>query len=432
MEFPGERALRPCLGAVLVIMTGRDGPPTRMARVLSLRPLVFVGLISYSLYLWHWPIIVLMKYWTGDGLSALQSALAIAVSLAAASLSWRFVERPFRAPKVAQVTRTLVRAGAATAAMAGVGALGIVVAGETGMHGFYGSEISALQRDARPIEAGGDCVNLRRAEAVARNCLIGAPDAAPTVALVGDSFAGSLMAAVDAAFRAHHLSALPYIWYSCPSIVGTSRTEAAAWAPGFVTDCRAYVAATMAEIEADPRIRFVIFSNNYDWYLNRVSSINGEPILTVDGEAATGERNAAAIGEKILATVGRLAGAGKTVLFVGASPTCHVRHGARARLRARMKGAVPEDAVLSPEECRDATAQIGRRAQTALGERFVYLDVLRFFLGERQDGKACLMVAAGVPRTTDGSHLTSAISNAIAVSLSKEIRRGDAAGLVTD
>jgi len=55
--FPGAAALSPCLGAALIIAAGRSGP-SLVGQCLSFTPLVFVGMISYSLYLWHWPMIV--------------------------------------------------------------------------------------------------------------------------------------------------------------------------------------------------------------------------------------------------------------------------------------------------------------------------------------------------------------------------------------
>lgn len=58
--FPGFSALLPTVGAALVIGSGLSGP-TFVKRLLSLRPVVFVGLISYSLYLWHWPVIVFQR-----------------------------------------------------------------------------------------------------------------------------------------------------------------------------------------------------------------------------------------------------------------------------------------------------------------------------------------------------------------------------------
>src|SRR5262249_30508463 len=150
-----------------------------------------------------------------------------------------------------------------------------IAGGEAAMERVYGREIASLQRDARPIEARADCVNLGKAALVAGRCAIGAREGPPSVALIGDSVAGSLMPALDRALAQAGLSALPFIWYSCPSILGASRSEAAAWAPGFVRDCRAYVERSIAEIGADPSLRFVVMANNYDWYLNRVSTVNG-------------------------------------------------------------------------------------------------------------------------------------------------------------
>jgi peptidoglycan/LPS O-acetylase OafA/YrhL len=108
--FPGFYALIPCVGSALIIGAGEVGSSV-VSKVLSLRPIVFVGLISYSLYLWHWPIIVLNDLGFSVNLSGVvpnkwalvllsptgKKALEILLSFALATLSWRFVERPFRA-----------------------------------------------------------------------------------------------------------------------------------------------------------------------------------------------------------------------------------------------------------------------------------------------------------------------------------------------
>jgi peptidoglycan/LPS O-acetylase OafA/YrhL len=94
--FPGINSISPVLGAALVILTGRNGP-TPVARVLSLRPVVRIGLISYSLYLWHWPIWVLSGEFTWfDRQQAWPKLALVALSVLLAWASWRFVEAPFR------------------------------------------------------------------------------------------------------------------------------------------------------------------------------------------------------------------------------------------------------------------------------------------------------------------------------------------------
>ncbi len=99
MPFPGLAALAPCVGAALLIHTGKDAS-LLTAQALSLGPVRFIGLISYSLYLWHWPVAVISRYaafWYGWDPDLKAHKLAVlALSFAAAVLSWHFVERPFR------------------------------------------------------------------------------------------------------------------------------------------------------------------------------------------------------------------------------------------------------------------------------------------------------------------------------------------------
>lgn len=94
--FPGHQALFPVMGTVLVIaFTSHER--SMVGACLSARPLVFVGKISYSLYLWHWPIIVLWRLHSMEPVSSPRHAIPIfLVSFTAATLSYFFVERPFR------------------------------------------------------------------------------------------------------------------------------------------------------------------------------------------------------------------------------------------------------------------------------------------------------------------------------------------------
>lgn len=97
--FPGMAAIGPCLGAALIIWANQhdgEGRLTWSGKLLSLKPVVFVGLISYSLYLWHWPFFAYARYNSVDHLPlATRLALTAAGSLFAV-LSWKFVETPFR------------------------------------------------------------------------------------------------------------------------------------------------------------------------------------------------------------------------------------------------------------------------------------------------------------------------------------------------
>jgi peptidoglycan/LPS O-acetylase OafA/YrhL len=95
--FPGLSALPPVIGCALVIHS-ESSFRTRVGALLSLKPIVFIGLISYSLYLWHWPVFALTSYVLMRPLTLAETVICIAAAVLLAALSWRFVERPFRKP----------------------------------------------------------------------------------------------------------------------------------------------------------------------------------------------------------------------------------------------------------------------------------------------------------------------------------------------
>lgn len=103
--FPAPGALLPCLGAALLIAYGQTAAT---ARLLGLAPVLWIGRVSYSLYLWHWPIIFFYRSTHGVALTPRDSALLVAMSLAAAFASYFLVERPFlRGLRHAAPVRTL-------------------------------------------------------------------------------------------------------------------------------------------------------------------------------------------------------------------------------------------------------------------------------------------------------------------------------------
>jgi len=94
--FPGLNAFWPCLGAVLLILSGKEkGSKGLINNVLEFRGIVFLGLLSYSMYLWHWPIIVFIKY-LGFELTLPIVLMAISATIILSYFSWKFVEQPFR------------------------------------------------------------------------------------------------------------------------------------------------------------------------------------------------------------------------------------------------------------------------------------------------------------------------------------------------
>ncbi len=122
--FPGTAALLPTLGAALVIVAGCSGAGRGCGRLLSTRPMRAIGRISYSWYLWHWPVLVLTPLAVGHPLG-LPARLAAALAAAGlAWLTWRYLENPVRfSPAVRTSPRRSLAVGAvATVLAAAVGA----------------------------------------------------------------------------------------------------------------------------------------------------------------------------------------------------------------------------------------------------------------------------------------------------------------------
>ncbi|WP_431230981.1 acyltransferase family protein [Mycolicibacterium psychrotolerans] len=153
--YPGWAAVLPTLGALLVIGAGCATPEQGCGRLLKVRPIQWLGRISYSLYLWHWPLL-LMALWavapvTGHALYL--GAAAIVLSVVLAALTLRFVENPLRyASKIRNSpSRSLAVGGIATAVAVCVG-FALQVPNPVGS----GAPAAALAVTSTPIPPGAD------------------------------------------------------------------------------------------------------------------------------------------------------------------------------------------------------------------------------------------------------------------------------------
>jgi peptidoglycan/LPS O-acetylase OafA/YrhL len=118
---PRLAALAPCVGTALVIWaTGQSR--VRVGAWLANRLLVFVGLVSYSLYLWHWPIFAFSNYWALAPSSPGHQLVLIACAFVLSVLSWWFVETPFRQRRWCVSRRSILT-------LAGVGLVTVFMAG---------------------------------------------------------------------------------------------------------------------------------------------------------------------------------------------------------------------------------------------------------------------------------------------------------------
>ena len=125
--FPGFRALLPCVGAVLVLHSGQE-VQTLTARLLGATPLRLIGAVSYSLYLWHWPVLALYNV-RHPQMPWRDRLLLLAFTVAASILSYRYVERPFRQKPYRHGSRAALGFAALGMTFIAALAIGVPVAG---------------------------------------------------------------------------------------------------------------------------------------------------------------------------------------------------------------------------------------------------------------------------------------------------------------
>ncbi len=193
------------IGSTLVIASS-EGGVSAIGRLLSLRPVVFIGLISYSLYLWHWPLIVFQR--TDQLLlpdsSGVAAKLALVVlSVGIAFLSWKFVEMPFRRARTA--SKSMVFGIASMATASAVALCGVVLFVNGAPFRFPERVVaiaSYLAYDPSQAFRSGQCyLATNRHQLDIETCMTPDPKR-PNYLLVGDSHAAHLWSGLSAAMPA--------------------------------------------------------------------------------------------------------------------------------------------------------------------------------------------------------------------------------------
>lgn len=194
--FPGLAAAAPCLATAILLMVGGAGP-NLVKSALENRFLVFVGLISYSLYLLHWPVLVFMRLRLAQTeLEADTAALGVILTFLLAIVVWYFVEQPFRNKR--WLGRPAILRLSAGSIAAGVVASSAVSCAD-GLPGRVAPKALALERASEDVDLlARSCI----AEIGDPACEFGAQDSTPvTFALWGDSHAAMLRPAIEEAMR---------------------------------------------------------------------------------------------------------------------------------------------------------------------------------------------------------------------------------------
>jgi peptidoglycan/LPS O-acetylase OafA/YrhL len=276
--IPGYAALAPCVGVALLLHFARS-QKNFVTRLLSLRPCTFVGKISYSLYLWHWPLIVLVLRYdfvsqSGLGIKCLVLAAAFALSV----VTWRLVEQPFR--QRSRIPRRTVFASAVcvTALFAIAGSWAKTSDGWPQRYPglalvALGPQLQREQSDTAwaDFEDHNDCFAPDLASWARDRCWLNAGGDSNAL-LWGDSFAHNYIYGLfrNASAPWHVLA---YTSPQCPPVIGyeaASRPQCAA------------INRSVTSIIKDYDIKTVILAANWQSYVSRRKMTYGDIARTIN------------------------------------------------------------------------------------------------------------------------------------------------------
>lgn len=253
--FPGAAALLPCVGAGLIIWSGSGD--SLVSRALSCKPLVFLGLISYSLYLWHWPLIVFVRAIAAAPLDSYQQSGLAALSLVLAAGTWRYVETPFRRRgRDGFSSRTVFWSGGiGGAALAALAGSIFLVNGLPARFPREVQRIAAATADRSPLRK--TChFHGTFADTFDQTCVLGA-GVPPKIIVYGDSHGAELSAALGRLAKSRNASIRQITSSACPPVLGYSSS--------FRPLCAQYNAAIVKSLAAVPPSTIILAANALGW-----------------------------------------------------------------------------------------------------------------------------------------------------------------------
>ena len=223
--FPHPYATIPCAATAILLLVGRTQAAAAF-RLLSLRPLVFTGKISYSLYLWHAPVLAFVQYYAIRDLSVAARCGVFVAVYAISVLSWLWVETPIRQKVVLGSDRSFLLIALAMSLV--TCAAGALLWGSDGLPWRFAPDIQVLTQPDDLPQDSELCMNLPLQNIAAGElCRVGpSRPGSKTVVVWGDSHAGVLIPVVEQLARSHDLE----VWFagrtSCRPLRGVAAPSA--------------------------------------------------------------------------------------------------------------------------------------------------------------------------------------------------------------
>ena len=390
-EWPGPWTLMPVVGTVLLISAGPDAWVNRT--VLANRPMVWIGLISYPLYLWHWPLLAFVRLIQPGDTSAVLIWGAVALSFALAFLTYKLIEYPIRTGTLFSGNRSL----ALVAMLALIGMLGNAASlGKIPVR-LDNPRIQAIQAAISDWNYPGGGLNMMGAMRV--NTV---PGSADTVLFAGDSHMEQYWPRID--FLVRSSAGMPTALFiterACPTLPGVGRVE--------VSACATLYSRIMKQAES-PGVKTVVLNSYWDDFFRR------RLLFRLDDKKKTpielGTPQADSLFSTFETDLRKLVSAGKKVFVVLTIPIgANDEFNPRAWLPSRLhpNSAVHVEPTISKQEYLLRTAPVLSRVRT-LAERAgaTVLDPVEYLCPAETCPK---MDSAGNPLYMDGRHLRASVA----------------------
>ena len=245
--FPGTAALAPVIATVLLLASRSNWPPI-LNVVAKSWATQWLGAISYPLYLWHWPVLVIPAIYLGEELNTLQVIALLSLTVALAGLTHKFVEAPLRDAKIQQ--RSVFKAAAlATSVSVIIGGLTFVqhsnnITVQVGIEAADGVvELSLDEVRSKPLVNDDGC-HIHVRETVSPRCEYGDTSSERTIVLYGDSHAAQWFPALDLIGQRKGIKIVSLTKSACPSAEVIKELSS----QYVIEDCQAFRDSSVARI----------------------------------------------------------------------------------------------------------------------------------------------------------------------------------------
>lgn len=307
--FPGFFALVPTVGTGLVILFSSN--QTLSGRLLSFKPMVAIGIISYSAYLWHQPVFAFARHrLIAEPNQLIYIALAL-LSFLLAYISWRYVEKPFRVKGIYDRRAIFTFSVVTSIVFVSVGLIGHVT------NGFQNRANSDVIELASP--------NIGRLDVCAEDikrisgatCLIGSPEVPPTIVLIGDSHSTRLTKSLDEILRTNNKAMLIFAQSWCAPLIDFGTDN-----PNKRPFCRDYMNEAFKFVKNDSTLKTVILAA--EWANYTTGRRSGDKSTSYYNDSLSKEKsrheNELAFARSLKRTGDLLSAAGKSTVLITSVP----------------------------------------------------------------------------------------------------------------